>query len=86
MGNKRQREPRAGLLIDAACEPLITALKNPTEKPAIVNFRVTHAGKRNQYGCQSTAEVAPYLSGSSGAFVPGGNSCSKPFITIANVA
>ena len=58
MGDKRQREPRAGLLIDAACEPLIAALENPAEKPAIVNLRVTHAGKRNQYECQPTAEVA----------------------------
>jgi len=45
MGDKRQREPRAGLLIDAACEPLIASLKNPAEKPAIVKLRVTHAGK-----------------------------------------
>ena len=45
MGDKRQREPRAGLLIDAACEPLIAALEDPAEKPAIVNLRVTHAGR-----------------------------------------
>jgi hypothetical protein len=42
----RKREPGAWLLIDAAREPLITALKNPSEKPApVVNLWSTHAGK-----------------------------------------
>ena len=45
MRDQRQREPGAGLLIDAACEPLIAALENPAEKPAIVNLRMTHAGR-----------------------------------------
>ena len=86
MGHKRQREPRAGLLIDAACEPLTAALENPAEKPAIVNLRVTHAAKRINMDASQQLRSRPYLSGSSGALVPGGNSCSKPFITIARVA
>jgi hypothetical protein len=52
MGDKRQGEPRAGLLIDAACEPLVAALENPPEKPAIVNLRVTHAGKGINMGAR----------------------------------
>ena len=43
--HKRQSEPGAGLLIDAACEPVMTTLENPAEKSAIVNLRFTHAGR-----------------------------------------
>jgi len=44
--HNRKREPGPWLLIDAACEPLITALENPPEKPApVVNPWSTHAGK-----------------------------------------
>jgi len=43
--DKRQREPGAGLLINAAREPLVPTLENPAEKTAIVNVRFTHAGK-----------------------------------------
>jgi hypothetical protein len=44
--HNRKREPGPWLLIDAAREPLITALENPPEKPAaVVNPWSTHAGK-----------------------------------------